>query len=179
MAIRVRVSITDRFRAISRSASVIGLNRPRYSGCLTAKRSSDRREIHIFRLLSPISRSTSTLQSIIPFLGSPVIHRLQFTMTSHPFSKEGMHFQNDKVTEGLYTEAAIQSTKDLKSNYDVIVIGAGFTGLTAARDLSTAGKSVLLIEARDRIGGRTWASKSHGHYLESMLPSRSVPSIQC
>jgi monoamine oxidase len=91
-------------------------------------------------------------------------------MTSHPFSKEGMHFQNDKVTEGLYTEAAIQSTKNLKANYDVIVIGAGFTGLTAARDLSTAGKSVLLIEARDRIGGRTWASKSHGHYLESMIP---------
>ncbi|PMD33319.1 putative flavin-containing amine oxidase [Hyaloscypha variabilis F] len=87
-------------------------------------------------------------------------------MTPHPYSKEGMHFQNDKVTEGLYTEAAIQSTKDLKSTYDVIVIGAGFTGLTAARDLSTAGKSVLLIEARDRIGGRTWASKSHGHYLE-------------
>jgi NADPH-dependent 2,4-dienoyl-CoA reductase/sulfur reductase-like enzyme len=91
-------------------------------------------------------------------------------MTSHPYSKEGMHFQDKKVTEGLYTEAAIQSTKDLKSTYDVIVIGAGFTGLTAARDLSTAGKSVLLIEARDRIGGRTWASKSHGHYLESMVP---------
>ena len=91
-------------------------------------------------------------------------------MTPHPFSKEGMHFQNDKVTEGLYTEAAIQSTKNLKSTYNVIVIGAGFTGLTAARDLSTAGKSVLLIEARDRIGGRTWASKSHGHYLESMHP---------
>jgi monoamine oxidase len=81
-----------------------------------------------------------------------------------------MHFQKDKVTHGLYTEAAIQSTKDLKSNYDVIVISARFTSLAAARDLSTAGKSVLLIEARDRIGGRTWASKSHGHYLESMLP---------
>ncbi|CZR67214.1 related to flavin containing amine oxidase [Phialocephala subalpina] len=87
-------------------------------------------------------------------------------MASQPISKEGMHFQNDKVTEGLYTEAAIHSTQDLKSIYDVIVIGAGFTGLTAARDLSTAGKSVLLIEARDRIGGRTWASKAHGHYME-------------
>jgi NADPH-dependent 2,4-dienoyl-CoA reductase/sulfur reductase-like enzyme len=67
-------------------------------------------------------------------------------MTSHPFSNEGMHFQGNSITEGLYTEAAIQSTKDLKTNYDVIVIGAGFTGLTAARDLSTAGKSVLLID---------------------------------
>lgn len=67
-------------------------------------------------------------------------------MTSHPFSNEGMHFQDNRITEGLYTEASIQSTKDLKTNYDVIVIGAGFTGLAAARDLSTAGKSVLLID---------------------------------
>jgi len=82
-------------------------------------------------------------------------------------SKEGYHFKGDSVHEGLYTEAAIESTKSPKPFYDVIVIGAGFTGLTAARDLSTAGKSVLLIEARDRIGGRTWATKSHGHYMES------------
>lgn len=40
--------------------------------------------------------------------------------------------------------------------HDVIVIGAGFAGLTAARDLAQEGKSVLIVEARDRIGGRTW-----------------------
>lgn len=40
--------------------------------------------------------------------------------------------------------------------YDAIVIGAGFAGLTAARDLTDQGKSVLIVEARDRIGGRTW-----------------------
>ena len=38
--------------------------------------------------------------------------------------------------------------------WDVIVIGAGVAGLAAARDLSGARKRVLLIEARDRIGGR-------------------------
>jgi NADPH-dependent 2,4-dienoyl-CoA reductase/sulfur reductase-like enzyme len=88
-------------------------------------------------------------------------------MTSSPSSREGYHYKNDTVHKGLYTEAAIQSTKTLKRFYDVIVIGGGFTGLAAARDLSTAGKSVLLIEARDRIGGRTWATKSRGHYMES------------
>lgn len=39
---------------------------------------------------------------------------------------------------------------------DVIVIGGGFAGVTATRDLREAGRSVLLLEARDRLGGRTW-----------------------
>ncbi|ORA40014.1 flavin monoamine oxidase family protein [Mycobacterium aquaticum] len=40
--------------------------------------------------------------------------------------------------------------------YDALVIGAGFAGLTAARDLAKDGKKVLIVEARDRIGGRAW-----------------------
>ena len=40
------------------------------------------------------------------------------------------------------------------SDADVIVIGAGAAGLAAARDLWRAGRNVLCVEARDRIGGR-------------------------
>jgi monoamine oxidase len=40
--------------------------------------------------------------------------------------------------------------------YDAVVVGAGFAGLCAARDLSTAGTRVIVVEARDRVGGRTW-----------------------
>jgi monoamine oxidase len=40
--------------------------------------------------------------------------------------------------------------------HDVVVVGAGFAGLTAARELSHRGLDVLVLEARDRVGGRTW-----------------------
>ncbi len=40
--------------------------------------------------------------------------------------------------------------------YDVIIIGAGYAGLTAARNLKRAGKNILLLEARDRVGGRIY-----------------------
>ncbi len=41
-------------------------------------------------------------------------------------------------------------------SYDVAVIGAGAAGLAAAAYLAEAGRSVLVLEARDRIGGRIW-----------------------
>lgn len=47
-----------------------------------------------------------------------------------------------------------------QATYDALVIGGGFAGAIAARELRRAGCSVVLIEARDRIGGRAWLKPS-------------------
>ncbi|WP_029260984.1 MULTISPECIES: flavin monoamine oxidase family protein [unclassified Microbacterium] len=49
---------------------------------------------------------------------------------------------------------------------DVLIIGAGAAGLTAANDLRKAGLSVAVLEARDRVGGRLWTDVIEGAMLE-------------
>lgn len=45
---------------------------------------------------------------------------------------------------------------------DVVVVGAGLSGLQAAVDVSKAGHSVVVVEARDRVGGKTWSQDIAG-----------------
>jgi len=50
--------------------------------------------------------------------------------------------------------------------YDVIIIGGGFCGVTAARECRRAGYRTLLLEARNRLGGRTFTADLNGERAE-------------
>ncbi|MEO8737796.1 MAG: NAD(P)/FAD-dependent oxidoreductase [Edaphobacter sp.] len=54
----------------------------------------------------------------------------------------------------------------MESNSDVLIIGAGMAGLTAARALAQAGLRVLVLEARNRIGGRILTQRIGDEVLE-------------
>lgn len=52
------------------------------------------------------------------------------------------------------------------ADYDVIIIGGGFAGVTAAREAHRAGLGCVILDARDRLGGRTWYADVAGHKME-------------
>ncbi|KAI9150863.1 putative monoamine oxidase N [Paramyrothecium foliicola] len=73
------------------------------------------------------------------------------------------------IYSGLETDAVVVPQRSILSankTYDVVVIGAGYAGLCAARNLTASNHNVLLIEARDRFGGRTYTARKDGFLYE-------------
>ena len=67
----------------------------------------------------------------------------------------------------------------IKEYYDVIVIGAGLAGLTAANVLAKAGRSVLLLEQHYNFGGlATWFRRKGGHIFDISLHGFPVGMIK-
>lgn len=58
------------------------------------------------------------------------------------------------------------SRADAHGVWDAIVVGAGFAGVAAARELGQSGHSVLLLEGRERLGGRTFTEVRNGEQYE-------------
>jgi monoamine oxidase len=85
-------------------------------------------------------------------------------------SREGYQWTAQAgLQPGIPTRAVIEPAQQIQNAdqvFDVIVIGGGYSGLTATRDCTTAGLKTLLLEGRDRIGGRTWTSDIDGYPYE-------------
>lgn len=71
-----------------------------------------------------------------------------------------------KITCVLTLFMGVNSFANQVNSVDVIVIGAGISGIAAAQQLQNQGLSVLVIEARDRIGGRIWTDYSKDKAFE-------------
>src|SRR5438046_4271247 len=74
----------------------------------------------------------------------------------------------------------------MKSQYDVVILGAGHNGLVAASYLGRAGLSVLLLEKNDYIGGATTSQRifpdfdarlSRYAYLVSLFPQKIIRDL--
>jgi len=61
---------------------------------------------------------------------------------------------------------AAATTIEESEGYDVVVVGGGFAGVTAARELQHAGLRTLIVEARNRLGGRTFTTRVDGELFE-------------
>ena len=69
--------------------------------------------------------------------------------------------------------------KGARDQYDVIVIGSGLAGLTAANTLAKSGHSVLLLEHHYQLGGMaTWFKRAGGHIFDISLHGFPVGMIK-
>lgn len=93
-------------------------------------------------------------------------HRPTTTLVPVPaLALRGLLFEIEAVAavRGPEPEQLIASPYEFGSTQaPVIVIGAGLSGLQAANDLQMAGVPCLVLEARERVGGKTWSTSCAG-----------------
>ncbi|MGH9202898.1 MAG: flavin monoamine oxidase family protein, partial [Vicinamibacterales bacterium] len=73
----------------------------------------------------------------------------------------------DRYPKGIEEHRRDATDRMQPIDVDVCVVGAGYAGLVAARAIARSGCSVVVLEARDRIGGRVWTRKlDDGTYVD-------------
>src|SRR6202165_6264814 len=73
----------------------------------------------------------------------------------HPSARTGRSSPSQRQSLMRLTGSMTNPIPTADVTADVIVVGAGFAGLSAARDLVRRGYDVVVLEGRDRVGGRS------------------------
>lgn len=89
------------------------------------------------------------------FLGG---HRPAITLVPvQQLAQPGWLFEVDAVVAAKAPGPLPLPSKLVMKQADVVIIGAGLAGLAAAEEVIRAGLSCVVLEARDRVGGKTWS----------------------
>ena len=93
--------------------------------------------------------------------------RKKSSSTNHFSRREALRLLGIGAAGTLLPDVSRAATAATETRrVDVIVVGAGMSGLAAARALIRQGKKVAILEARDRVGGRVKSGKLAGHTID-------------
>ncbi|MCY1482720.1 Pseudooxynicotine oxidase [compost metagenome] len=94
------------------------------------------------------------------------VSRRKFIQSAGVVGAAGAVAAAGAVSLGTAVAGEKRSARHADCDYDVVVIGGGFAGVTAARDSMQNGYKTVILEARNRLGGRTFSSEFAGHKVE-------------
>ena len=135
----------------------------------------------------PVTSTRALTNATLPYVLHVADAGVAQAARENPGLAKGVNVVDGKVTYQPVAEATGQPYAELfealgvavESAYDAVIVGGGHNGLVAAAYLARAGRSVLVLERRDHVGGaavseRPWpgvdARLSRYSYLVSLLP---------
>ena len=106
----------------------------------------------------PVGVSPSVRRTLADaIIGGRIALAGEYASTTYPSTTTGAYLSGNHAARRLL---------ERHSPKTALVIGAGLAGAAAARTLANAGVRVIVLEARDRIGGRIWSDRSWGVPVE-------------